>query len=140
MEQKMLLPIVIVVLVGGFLIGYYAATGIGSAAKPGKGALPLAETQAVSKAQYAEFFQAQTYTQFLKGAFEGATDDTVTISNSGKTLAIQKPRVTNFFISTVNSRTSVEPQLLKQGEQVDVMVAFDAETGKPTNLAVTANR
>ena len=140
MEQKMLLPIVIVVLVGGFLIGYYAATGIGTAAKQGKGAVPITETQAVSKAQYAEFFQAHTYTQFLKGAFEGSTDDTVSISNSGKTLVIKKPRVTNFFISTANGRTSVEPQLLKQGEQVDVMAVFDAETGKPVNLAVTANR
>ena len=140
MEQKMLLPIVLIVLVGGFVIGYYAATfgGAGKAAKAG--VTSPAGQDIVSKSQYPEFFQAQTFTQFLKGELVSATGGSVVISKDGKNLAIKKARVTNYFISTAKGRVTVEPTDLRPGEQVDVMLAADPETGKPINMAVSASR
>lgn len=141
MEQKMLLPIVVIVLVGGFVIGYYAATFGGGALKAAKGAaLPAGSQDMVSKAQYPEFFQAQTFTQFLKGELVSATGDDVVISQPGTSLAIKKPRVTNYYINTAKGRVTVAATDLKTGEQVDVMLAVDAETGKATNMAVSAAR
>lgn len=140
MEQKMLLPIVVIVLVGGFIIGYYAAT-FGGTGKAAKGAALSAGSQdVVSKAQYPEFFQAQTFTQFLKGNLVSTTGDSVVISQAGKNLAIKKARVTNYFISSATGRATVDASLLKAGEPVAIALAFDPETGKANSLAVTAVR
>lgn len=143
MEQKMLLPIVVIVLVGGFVIGYYAATlgGAGKSAGSTSGAaLPLPTQDIVSKALYPEFFQAQTFTQFLKGQLVSTAGDSVVISQGGKNLAIPKAQVTNYYVSTATSRATVDAALLKAGEAVNIAFTFDTETGKATSLAVTAAR
>ena len=143
MEQKMLLPIVLIVLVGGFVIGYYAATfgGAGKAAKTAAGSLPAwAGAGAISKAQYPEFFQAQTFTQFLTGQLVSTTGDSVVISKNGKNLAVPKARVTNYFISTATGRTTVDAKFLKAGETVTIALTLDPETGNAINMAVTASR
>ena len=144
MEQKMLLPIVVIVLVGGFVIGYYAATfggGAGKVAKTTASNLPAwAGADAISKTQYPEFFQAQTFTQFLTGQLVSTTGDSVVISKDGKALAVPKARVTNYFISTATGRTTIDDTLLKAGETVTIALTFDTETGNAVSLAVSAER
>lgn len=142
MEQKMLLPIVVIVLIGGFIIGYYAATfgGAGKAAKTTSNLPAWAGASAISKAQYPEFFQAQTFTQFLTGQLVSTTGDSVVISKNGKTLAVPKARVTNYYISTATGRTTVDATLLKTGETVTIALTFDTETGNAASLAVSATR
>ena len=144
MEQKMLLPIVLIVVVGGFVIGYYAATfgGAGkTTAKTAAGSLPAwAGAGAISKAQYPEFFQAQTFTQFLTGQLVSTTGDSVVISKAGRNLAVPKARVTNYFISTATGRTTVDAKLLKAGEPVTIALTLDPETGNAISLAVTGSR
>ena len=131
MEQKLVLPIVvIVVLVGGFFIGYYAATS-GVTGKFSKGALSLDGRDAVSKAQYPEFFQAQAFTQFLRGQFVGATDESVIISQSGRELSIRKAGITSYFVDTAGSVAPASQGDLKPGEEVRVALSVDPETGRP---------
>lgn len=139
----MLLPIVVIVLVGGFIIGYYAASfgGAGKAAKTTASNLPAwAGADAISKTQYPEFFQAQTFTQFLTGQLVSATEDNVVISKDGKNLAVPKARVTNYFISTATGRTTIDASLLKADETVTLALTFDTETGNAVSLAVSAAR
>lgn len=142
MEQKMLLPIVVLVLIGGFIIGYYAATfgGAGKSAGSSTAAPALTSGDVVSKTQYPEFFQAQTLTQFLKGQLVSAEGDSVVISQNSRSLAIKKPMATNYFISTATGRATVDATLLKAGETVTIALTFDAETGKAKSLAVSAAR
>lgn len=138
----MLLPIVVVVLVAGFLIGFYAAgvgVGVGGAdgglgSKITGNELYIApSSNAVAKAVFTETF---------RGTVKSLNKETLVVSVNGKDMKLPVKK-TLFFRQSSESKNTVAPSVkpmqpseLKTGDNLLVSVTFDAKQGNVANVLV----
>lgn len=151
MEQKMLLPItVVVVLVAGFMIGYYASAAGFSKSVLGKSTdktSPLSSIESnnlfvepsstsVTRAQFTEEFTG-TIKRIRAESWVLATKDKKELTLPATTLFVKSVTASELG-AKINSSTAYElpmpPQDVKVGDAFKVTVQYNAKSGKLTAI------
>ncbi len=135
MEQKMLLPIVLIVLVAGFLIGFYAATGSGVAKNVGS----PAQSSAVFLNTDVEdsMVTSAAYMESLVGTLVIMQKDSITITREGKVATI--PLLSNTVVTRLSNGNKIVVPFgyPKPGDFVNVRTLTNSDTNKLTLTSVT---
>lgn len=140
MEQKMLLPIVVVVLVVGFLIGFYASSAV-----PGGKAKPFVSAEKSNllnpDGKYSDFEVLGTAAGYrFSGALVGIDNKSITLKTSERFLQVKKPESTVYFGVRDNRREQISEAQLRQNEQAVMVVSVDKSTDAISSLSITVKR
>lgn len=151
MEQKMLLPIVIVVLVGGFLIGYYAKTL--SLSEKGSEISPSIQSNELFVDPASDFVVKSGFFEDFVGTVKSVDSSGWVLTSGGKDLKLS-PR-TAFFRPVTIQKADVNPTAtgqkpasyllpmslpeVKVGDTFKATVRYDAKEGKLIGVIAVKN-
>ena len=140
MEQKMLLPIVLIVLVGGFVIGYYAATFGGGGKSSVSGLASSKLYLDVSSAAVTDSTLSQTF----EGVVTGADESGWTLSTGSSSVMLPKGRTVFYQRGLPQSAGGpqppagpLDPSQVKVGNRFSVNVKYDVKKGTVISVFAT---
>ena len=136
MEQKTLLPVVVVVLIGGLLIGYYF--GKAGSVQTAPSSAPPSEAALLNTALEDSFVVSAVYVESVVGFVQSVNRDSITITRVGKTTTL--PLVKNNTVTMIlaSGKRIAEPlAFVKPKDYVTIRTLSNADTKKLIGTSIT---